>query len=1158
MSRRRPRSPDELRRREEDQQRKLADLNDRLLAELWALRTGEDWAAWLQLAARLPGHSFTNLLLISAQAPGATRVAGYQEWREQGRQVSSGEPGIPVLAGTRPAPSVTPPARQRRSGPRVPDQAANRPSRRRLAYLWDVTQTTGPPLPRMPLPSPGPAPSGAWDALTWLARREGFTVERAPCSTGTSLTAWDARRIRIQPDLDEPDAARALAHELGHVLLHGTAPFPPGTSTAGCRGIHKLEADSTAFIITARLGISTSPYTWPDVASWAGTDVRAQPAEVIKATGTRISTAAETIAAHLGSTLPPGHAQQASRLQAHSPGPTAEAGASRPGISTGQRDTGRAPRTRPQDLPGRAGTQPEDAERSRATTRHGSTAVTGIAAGEVRPLPGTPAAGTPQLAVPQQPSSYRPAGARSLVAGSPGKAAMPEPLNSTDIMLALRHGGAQGLTSLIQAIDDQSGLTSLPARLRPYRGTRAAGEPSEGARESVTAIPEGLRIDIAATPPRAGTVPWQQIIDAAGPGLTPARRQILLRAHQTILGYTDARTGFQVIGERSLATAAERELTELAEATASAAITTAWQAREPKPGPARTAGTTPASTPHPAGAMPPAAQDPGPALHSTGMTTASGPGWLRSELRAAIAAQTDGWALARIDRLASVLPPWPAERAVRVSRLESGDILQHPGHPDTPFRVLTARHDHGDVIEITGTLTRPAATKPADPITWQLPKNGNDDPLVGVLALPQSLRGLADEAGPSRPIRQAAPSPRPPERVTPARSPAPAPRAAADPPPGPYPHTAATASGGEAMASTASGAAGPPAASEDTGLDRELADVLAALTSRRPAQPAPAPETNGHPPAPPAGDIADINAAFARLRRELGLPAAEPGYDASGPAPGPAAIHHEHPAQSIQAGDPPAPPYEGFADINAAFAELRQALGLPAADPSHDPSGHGDQSPAPDADGVREMCDAIAEAQACATWYRDTPEWQRITRVSDAARALMAAIRETAADYWSEIRQDIRVRGFARTVAARTSLAIAGPAWVLASKLDKAGHQRTRAWRAAHGLHRAATSLADGLMHYIPPGNSDRIRETAQIISKLNSLPQNPQTQEASRHGGSSRLGPAFGSSPAALARTSFPVPISRVPPPRTAPGSTPRAAAQPAAHAQPARHMPH
>ena len=926
----------------------------------------------------------------------------------------------------------------------------------------------------------------------------------------------------------------------------------PGTSTAGCRGIHKLEADSTAFIITARLGISTSPYSWPDVASWAGTDVRARPAEVIKATGTRISTAAETITAHLGITLPAGHAQQASRLLAHSPGPAAGAGASRAHVSKDLRDTGPTPRTRPQDLPGRAGTQPEGAERSRATTRHGSTAVTGIAApGEARPLPGKAATGAPPVAAPQQPSSYRPAGARSLVAGSPGKAAMPEPLNSTDIMLALRHGGAQGLTSLIQAIDDQSGLDSLPARLRPYRGTRAAGEPSEGARESVTAIPEGLRIDIAATPPRAGTVPWRQIIDAAGPGLTPARRQILLRAHQTILGYTDARTGFQVIGERDLAAAAERELRELAEATASAAITAAWQAREPEPGPARTAGKTPASTPHPAGAMQPAAQDRGPALRSTGMPTASGPGWLRSELRAAIAAQTDSWALARIERLASVLPPWPAERAVRVSRLESGDILQHPGHPDTPFRVLTAPHDQGDVIEITGTLTGPAASKPADPIAWQLRKNGNDDPLVGVLALPHSLRGLADEAGPSRPIRQAAPSPRPPEQVAPARSPAPAPRAPADPPPGQHPHTAATASEEEAMASTTSGAASPPAAGEDTGLDRELAGVLAALTSRRPAQPAPAPQTGGHPPAPPPGDIADINAAFAGLRRELGLPAAEPGHDASGSAPGPAAIHHEHPAQSMQARHPPAPPYEGFADINAAFAELRQALGLPAADPR--PSGRSNRGPAADADGLQEMGAAIAEAQACATWYRDTPEWQRITRVSDAARALMAAIRETAADYWSEIRQDIRVRGFARTVAARTSLAIAGPAWVLASKLDKAGHQHTRAWRAAHGLHRAATSAADRLMHYIPPGNSDRIRDAAQIISKLSSPSQNPQTQERSRHGGSSRAGPASASSPAALARTSFPEPISGVPP-QTAPGITPHSVAQPTACAEPGR----
>ncbi len=43
------------------------------------MRSGEDWAAWLRLAARLRGHSFANILLIAAQGPAASLVASYEQ-----------------------------------------------------------------------------------------------------------------------------------------------------------------------------------------------------------------------------------------------------------------------------------------------------------------------------------------------------------------------------------------------------------------------------------------------------------------------------------------------------------------------------------------------------------------------------------------------------------------------------------------------------------------------------------------------------------------------------------------------------------------------------------------------------------------------------------------------------------------------------------------------------------------------------------------------------------------------------------------------------------------------------------------------------------------------------------------------------------------------
>ena len=59
--------------RRDSPEHKLAVLRERLLTEAGAIGTAGDWAGALQAAARLPGESFANILLIEAQRAGATR-----------------------------------------------------------------------------------------------------------------------------------------------------------------------------------------------------------------------------------------------------------------------------------------------------------------------------------------------------------------------------------------------------------------------------------------------------------------------------------------------------------------------------------------------------------------------------------------------------------------------------------------------------------------------------------------------------------------------------------------------------------------------------------------------------------------------------------------------------------------------------------------------------------------------------------------------------------------------------------------------------------------------------------------------------------------------------------------------------------------------------
>ena len=85
-----------------DKADKVRELHDRLVAQVEALVTGEDWARYLRMAARFHSYSASNLWLMLAQRPDLAttgdRVAGYQTWKRLGRQVQAGSKGIAILA----------------------------------------------------------------------------------------------------------------------------------------------------------------------------------------------------------------------------------------------------------------------------------------------------------------------------------------------------------------------------------------------------------------------------------------------------------------------------------------------------------------------------------------------------------------------------------------------------------------------------------------------------------------------------------------------------------------------------------------------------------------------------------------------------------------------------------------------------------------------------------------------------------------------------------------------------------------------------------------------------------------------------------------------------------------------------------------------------
>ncbi|WP_050758167.1 ImmA/IrrE family metallo-endopeptidase [Xylanimonas cellulosilytica] len=157
----------------------------------------------------------------------------------------------------------------------------------------------------------GQAPDGLWDGLAQEVAERGFQVERVPDAVtiggANGLTDYRDRSVSIRADMDDAARVKTLAHELGHVMLHG----PDNPDAVQHRGVAEVEAESVALMVGAAHGLDTSTYTVPYVTTWASSVVGKTPVEVIIETADRVRKAAVTILDRLdtvqvGNGEPPG------------------------------------------------------------------------------------------------------------------------------------------------------------------------------------------------------------------------------------------------------------------------------------------------------------------------------------------------------------------------------------------------------------------------------------------------------------------------------------------------------------------------------------------------------------------------------------------------------------------------------------------------------------------------------------------------------------------------------------------------------------------------------------------------------------------------------------------------------------------------------------
>jgi antirestriction protein ArdC len=269
---------------------RLDALHSQLLEQVERLTSSDAWKTTLQVAARFHTYSPNNVLLIAAQRPDATRVAGYRAWAQLGRQVRKGEHGIAILApvlrrADQDAPTSTDSSQPRASAEDVTTRRVL--SGFRVAHVFDVAQTDGPDLPDLrPALLEGASPLGLWSDLFDQVEAAGYDIDYADLGEANGRTDFTDRTVVLHTGRSGAQLTKTLAHELGHITLHAPDLRPDGMT----RDVAEIEAESVAYVVTAAHGLFADDYSVPYVTGWSGGDL-----DRVAASATRVLATARTI-----------------------------------------------------------------------------------------------------------------------------------------------------------------------------------------------------------------------------------------------------------------------------------------------------------------------------------------------------------------------------------------------------------------------------------------------------------------------------------------------------------------------------------------------------------------------------------------------------------------------------------------------------------------------------------------------------------------------------------------------------------------------------------------------------------------------------------------------------------------------------------------------
>lgn len=237
------------------------DIMKRLEEGIRPLFETERYKEYLKTAAKFHSYSFNNQLLIWLQCPEATRVAGFNKWKDLGRVVNKGERGLKIIA-----------CGEKKN--KEKDDAGNEKEfiQRYFfpATVFDVSQTSGKDIILSPFDDH--RLDGTFERFEQC--RDAL-IQVAGCPVifdaipGGADGYWNrsTKEIHIKDSISQQATISTLVHEITHSRLHTDAKELKDRGAG--RSTWEVEAESVSFIVCEQLGLDTSSESFGYIAGWS-------------------------------------------------------------------------------------------------------------------------------------------------------------------------------------------------------------------------------------------------------------------------------------------------------------------------------------------------------------------------------------------------------------------------------------------------------------------------------------------------------------------------------------------------------------------------------------------------------------------------------------------------------------------------------------------------------------------------------------------------------------------------------------------------------------------------------------------------------------------------------------------------------------------------